>query len=76
MVVVRARGPLTETILYGIDLPAGSDRVFEIDSMSGNVTVGVNGTTRLVVRNGVPTVLTFDVFAYYLSSGLSLRVST
>jgi len=74
--VVRARGPDTETILYGIDLPVGSEGVFEINSTSGNITVGVNGSARLVVRNGMPTVLMFDVFAYYQSSGLSgVRVS-
>ena len=71
VVVVRARGPLTETILYGIDLPIGSERTFEIDSSTGNITVGFNGSARLVVRGGVPTTLMFDVFAYYQSSGLS-----
>lgn len=62
---------MTETILYGIDLPRGSEGLFEIDSMSGNVTVGTNGSSRIVVRNGLPTVFMFDVFAYYMSTGLS-----
>jgi hypothetical protein len=69
--LVRARGPLTETVLYGIDLPQGIDGVFEIDSMTGNITVGANGSSRLVIRNRMPTVFMFDVFAYFSSSGLS-----
>ncbi len=69
VVVVRARGPLSETILYGLDIPPGSEGVFEIDSVTGNVTVGTNGSSRLVVRNGEPTVFAFDVFAYFSSSG-------
>ena len=71
VVVVRARGLLTETILYGIDAPIGDEGVFEINAMTGNLTVGVNGSTRVVTRNGVPTTFSFDVFAYYQSSGLS-----
>lgn len=71
VLAVRARGPLTETVLYGIDLPQGIDGLFQIDSMSGNITVGVNGSSRLVVRDGMPTVFSFDVFAYFSSSGLS-----
>ena len=71
MIVVRARGPLSETVLYGIDQPPGNEGVFEIDSVTGNITVGANGTSRLVVRNGEPTVFSFDVFAYFQSTGLS-----
>lgn len=69
--MVRAIGLLTETILYGIDLPRGDEGVFEMNPATGNLTVGVNGSTRVVTRNGVPTTFLFDVFAYYQSSGLS-----
>lgn len=71
MVVVRARGSLTETVLYGIDPPVGDEGVFEIDPITGNITVGVNGSTRVVIRSGMPTSFSFDAFAYYQSSGLS-----
>lgn len=71
VLAVRARGPLTETVLYGIDLPQRIDEVFEIDSMTGNITVGINGSNQLVIRNRMPTVFSFDVFAYFSSSGLS-----
>ena len=69
VVTVRARGPLTETVMYGIVLPAGSEGIFEIDPLLGNMTVGPNGTSRLVIRNRMPTVISLDIFAYYASSG-------
>ena len=71
VVVVRARGPLSETVLYGIDLPPGSEEVFQINSTSGNITVGLRGPTSLVVRNQMQTIFRLDVFAYYLSSGIN-----
>lgn len=71
VVVVRARGPLSETVVYGIDLPLGTEGVFEIDSQTGNVTVGGNGSGRLVIRNQQPTQFVFEIFAYFLSSGPS-----
>ena len=71
MVVVRAQGSFMETVVYGIDLLMEDEGVFEIDSLSGNITVGVNGSNKIVVRGGIPTVFTFDVFAYFQSSGLS-----
>ena len=60
---------MSETVLYGIDAPPGSEGVFDIDPITGNITVGANGSSRLVVRNGVPTSFAFDAFAYFLSSG-------
>ena len=71
VVSVRARGPLSETVLYGIDLPQRIEGVFEIDAATGNITVGGNGSNQLVIRNGMPTVFSFDVFAYFSSTGLS-----
>ena len=66
---VRARGPAGQTILYGLDLPLGTERIFEIDPVMGNITVGPNGPSRLVIRDHNPTVFTFDAYAYYLLSG-------
>ena len=71
MLSVRARGIGDRTIVYGIDLPSGTEGVFSIDPGTGNITVGVNGTSRLVIRDHNPTVFVFDVFAYYLQSGPS-----
>lgn len=62
--------------MYGLDLPEDIEGLFDIDSLTGNITVGLNGSLRLVVR-GRPTEFSFDAFAYFLSSGLSgSRVST
>ena len=69
MLNVRARGTGDREIVYGIDLPSGNEGVFSIDPMSGSITVGENGTSRLVIRDHNPTVLVFDAFAYYLLSG-------
>ena len=69
--MVQARGPLTETVLYGLDLPEGIEGLFEIDSSTGNITVGLNGSATLVVRDGTSTGFSFDAFAYFSSSGLS-----
>ena len=69
--MVRARGLPSDIVLYGIDEPSGSEGIFDINPVTGNITVGVNGSSRLVVRNGVPTVFMFDVFAYFMSSGPS-----
>lgn len=71
VVVVRAQGSFMETVVYGIDLLAVDEGVFEIDPLNGNITVGVNGSSRIVVRGGIPTIFTFDIFAYFQSSGLS-----
>ena len=66
---VRARGTGDRAIGYGIDLPSGTEGVFSIDPVTGNLTVGANGTARLVIRDHNPTVFVFDAFAYYLQSG-------
>ena len=50
-------------------MPTGTEGVFVIDSMTGNITVGPNGTSRLVIRDHNPTIFTFDAFAFYLESG-------
>ena len=71
MLNVRARGTGDRTILYGIDLPSGTEGIFSIDPATGNITVGANGTSRLVIRDHNPTVFMFDAFAYYLQSGPS-----
>ncbi len=57
--------------MYALDLLAETEGLFEINSTSGVVTVGSDGPTRLVIRNQMPTSFQFDVFAYYLSSGLN-----
>jgi len=54
---------------YGIDLPPGREGVFVIDPSTGNITVGGNGTSQLVIRNREETVISFDVYAYFTSSG-------
>ena len=66
---VRARGTGGRVIVYGIDLPSGIEGVFTIDPAVGNITVGPNGTSRLVIRDHNPTIFMFDAFAYYLTSG-------
>ena len=71
MLNVRARGTGDRAIRYGIDLPSGTEGVFSIDPLTGNLTVGANGTARLVIRDHNPTVFVFDAFAYYLQSGPS-----
>ena len=71
MLTVRARGTGDRAIAYGIDLPSGSEGVFSIDTVTGNITVGANGTSRLVIRDHNPIVFMFDTFAYYLQSGPS-----
>ena len=68
---MRARGAQTEAVGYGIDLPPGHDGVFTINPSTGNITVGTNGSAQLVVRNKEPTIISFDVFAYFVSSGLN-----
>jgi hypothetical protein len=68
---VRARGTGDRAIVYGIDLPSGAEGVFSVDPMTGNITVGANGTARLVIRDHNPTVFVFDAFAYYFQSGPS-----
>ena len=71
MLTVRARGTGDRAIAYDIDLPSGTEGVFSIDPVTGNITVGANGTSRLVIRDHNPTVFMFDAYAYYLQSGPS-----
>ena len=68
---VRARGTGGRAIVYGLDLPSGYEGIFNIDPVMGNITVGPNGTSRLIIRDHNPTVFMFDVFAYYLQAGPS-----
>ena len=50
MLSVRAQGSAAETILYGIELPSTAAVVFVVDLNSGDITVGPNGTDRLVIQ--------------------------
>ena len=50
MLAVRAQGSAAETILYGIELPSTDAGVFVADMSSGDITVGPNGTDRLVIK--------------------------
>lgn len=50
VLTVRAQGSAAETILYGIELPSAAAGVFVADLNSGDITVGPNGTDRLVIR--------------------------
>ena len=47
---VQAQGSLAETIVYGIDLLPSDEGVFVIDSATGDITVGPNGTSRLTIQ--------------------------
>lgn len=69
VLVVNADGPPLETVVYGIDLPLDIEGVFEIDSETGNITVGRNGPNRLVISNQQPTQFNFQIFAYFFSAG-------
>lgn len=71
MLNVRARASGGQTIVYGLDVPSGAEGVFTINSMTGNITVGPNGTSALIIRDHNPTIFTFDAYAYYLQSGPS-----
>ena len=74
---VRARASGGQTIVYGLDIPSGGEGVFAINSTTGNITVGLNGTSALVIQDHNPTMFTFDAYAYYLQSGPSgARVRT
>ena len=55
VLVVHARGSFGETIVFGISLSAADEGVFVIDSSTGNITVGPNGSGRLVIRVSVIT---------------------
>lgn len=72
---VRARATGSQTIVYGLEVAVGDEGVFVIDSMTGNITVGPNATSRLIIHDHNPTVFVFDAFAYYLESGPTNRVS-
>ena len=50
MLIVRAQGSPAETIVYGIALLPSDAGVFVIDTNSGEITVGPNGTSRLVIQ--------------------------
>lgn len=50
MLTVTAQGSPAETIVYGIDLRPDDVGVFTIDPERGDITVGPNGTDRLVIR--------------------------
>lgn len=69
MLSVRARASAGQAIVYGLDVPIGSEGVFSINPMTGNITVGPNGTAALVIRDHNPTIFTIDAYAYYLQSG-------
>ena len=76
VLLVQARGTSNDMIMYELLLLPGDEGVFTIDS-NGNITVGANGTARLVTRNNVQTVFVFDVLAYYNLTGPSgVQVST
>ncbi len=50
MLTVYAQGTPAESIVYGIDLRPIDAGVFTIDSVSGDIKVGPNGTSRLVIQ--------------------------
>ena len=50
MLLLRAQGSLGESIRYGLELSPTDQGVFVVDTISGEITVGVNGTNRLVVQ--------------------------
>ena len=50
MGVVRAQGLPQETVVYGLDEEAGLEGVFEIDSDSGEIVIGPNGSNSLVIQ--------------------------
>lgn len=68
---VRARATAGQTIVYGLDILSEDEGVFAVDSVTGNITVGPNGTSALVIQDHNPTIFTFDAYAYYLQSGPS-----
>jgi hypothetical protein len=66
--LVRAQGLPHETVLYGLEVQRDEwEGAFEIDTSSGEITVGPNGSEILVI-DGVPLSITFQVFAYYEGS--------
>lgn len=69
MITTRARGLGGETIVYGVDLPSNSLGVFEMNSVTGQLTVGPNGMERLRIVDNTPVTFLAEVFAYYNSSG-------
>ncbi len=69
MIATRARGLGGETIVYGVDLPSSDQGVFEINSVTGQLTVGPNGPERLTIVDKTPVTILAEVFAYYNSSG-------
>ena len=71
---MRAQGTAGRTIEYGLDLPLGDEGVFTIDPVTGNLTVGPNGTDRLVIRDHNPTTFVFDAYAFYSQAGPRERV--
>ncbi len=55
--------------MYGVDLPSNALGVFEMNSVTGQLTVGPSGTERLTIVDNTPVTFLAEVFAYYNSSG-------
>ena len=68
---VQARASAGQSIVYGLELPSGAEGVFQVDPQFGNITVGPDGPSMLVIRNHIQTTFVFQAFAYYNLSGLS-----
>lgn len=50
VLLLRAQGSLGESIRYSLELSPTDQGVFVVDTVSGELTVSVNGTDRLVVQ--------------------------